>query len=60
MRAIEGELGGSLVAQAASGDEVAFARIVAAHHATRGSTPAVLIQSVKGCSLAPVPVVSAV
>jgi RNA polymerase sigma-70 factor (ECF subfamily) len=29
---MEAEIGGSLVAQAASGDEAAFARIVAAHH----------------------------
>lgn len=29
---MEGEVGGSLVALAATGDEVAFARIVAAHH----------------------------
>lgn len=32
MRAIEGDIGGLVVAQAATGDEVAFARIVAAHH----------------------------
>lgn len=32
MRIMEGEVGGSLFAQAATGDEVAFARIVAAHH----------------------------
>jgi len=32
MRAIEGDIGGLIVAQAATGDELAFARIVAAHH----------------------------
>jgi RNA polymerase sigma-70 factor (ECF subfamily) len=32
MRAIQADIGGSLVARAASGDEVAFARIVADHH----------------------------
>ena len=31
-RAIDADIGDSLVARAASGDEVAFARIVAAHH----------------------------
>jgi RNA polymerase sigma-70 factor (ECF subfamily) len=32
MSVVEGDLSGSLVAQAATGDEVAFARIVAAYH----------------------------